>query len=1752
MSDSTPQTSRGTSSFPASGKENEAQPSVTKVSGIAKTPSKSRVSLGAPANFYFKYVNSSKKATASSTSFLHESQDEENLTGTISIPGLNKSVNLADTSLLSLGASSSGSSDQSDGDMLNKSTLSDTTDLTASSFVLQATSRQVMRQMAGQSHSAKKKGPRELDVDVGVKPQPLTIEADAPSVEFKVLEVTSASKGSSESSSQDTVPLAQETPVGEVGASRRQSLRRTSPSLRQRMSATPQSLKKLTDDLRNQRMNRQAKQDAIRRLSADSKNSIQSLNAQLESLTSKNYNETGDTANLDRKRLPPTSTSAQPTLMASQSVPSPSPSPVVNKSCTTQEIVGAMEEIFAAQKDGDDDSSESSYSRGSMTGLSTPHTSNEAEGRHETKNVTSIPKSIEVANEASPKNAMESSSIATVGSSKEEKRPESPLSPMADAPSAENGRLTPGLTPTKLDAVPRRILNPKALDSPARNTRSSAKKKKRPAELEHVEEVGTSHLKRLTCDGSISLSETPLSVHTIGAGKLERATHQSGKDASTIEQGDGDTASLGQLASIVGVVTGSLRVLVDPPACEELAGEQEGNTHNNPDLKEGSSGGLFIMDIPPGSDETSESLALAVEMGQSRPAMVDTERGNSLAQDREGGTFSLADLSGILRTQSRIIAGSVEEEELSPSDQASQHVPASSNEEPVQVPIKTRDAFLSTGKQDDRIHSPRIESKDCLVIAGSPSQSDGDTASIGDISEVLFLKNSQSRSSCSTDATPQGSPALTNMSAEPNQEQCTESLGSTKSSYTTTIEACGDTASLADLADLLGTGSTSMQVGSPISSYLKDCNESTHERVRTQLSQTSRNASAEKMSQGSFGSTEQSHSGTDDGPETASLSDLAEIFGSVPFQTQDSEGTPASKISSVGEASPSHSQLSKIVFASNEAVDEMTARADSNKKNGEDLTAERTGEDGTIMPVVSSRKRSRSASVSTMPSPSKLIDASLGGEQLAPTDCTPPAKSPIRLTPNSHKKPTPTKIAPSPRRIPNPQHINSPARNTRSAKKAAFESENEMEELQTSTFTTKRRLSEMRNENGVLDTLRAKLDSETDVQTNNKRCKTSIQGLPPVAHDKENSVQISPMSKKSQPVGILSSRKKIRSNSKSSQRSVAFGSPEAAEYHIGSPSVNMTPMPSKKAKELYAIPRDNISGEASDTSSPVVDHTVEIEADLNILVDKITVENMNRSPELSPISNAHDDTGPVALPGNYNVSKSKPSGKGCMLSTNTESTGVPSTSATPRDESTIELENGMEGLIANMDFHTKNAPSSESFDQVDLPAAAGFSSSTQDDVVANSMNDKSQLSPADSSIEMTDAQSIASLNSAKSDKYTSKLQLNAQKLDFALMGTEALVALEASNDSMDIDEGNTVELENGMTGLLAAAGVRESLVGIRTPYIHEKTGKPFSALPGDKIQVSNVGGEPEFANRQFDANVRTTTIEFDEESSMISKRSRRSSIASRCLTLDAGDRIQISSDGCIRVPESSFVEERSVSFKSPETSEILTSVSFTQQPFTLSFEEILQSSGITQLKLNPTAGSGAMDAMVHFSQSAQHSRQPLSERWKQFLEAVCGEVERRTEGDGTASETMRSIFTSEPCRFIDLQLELRSEHSGPIMNLLTRLVAEGQQEIETEWNVWLTTVMDSFGGPLEEVSNDLEGTIGSFDEISSRCDQIQKQIAFLNKRKVQKARRKSLARRKVSWKRRCIYVVRYISFSFPPSHLCFSPLSLAFKTSFAL
>eukprot|EP00980_Cylindrotheca_fusiformis_P023138 scaffold10187_cov195-Cylindrotheca_fusiformis.AAC.6 len=662
--------------------------------------------------------------------------------------------------------------------------------------------------------------------------------------------------------------------------------------------------------------------------------------------------------------------------------------------------------------------------------------------------------------------------------------------------------------------------------------------------------------------------------------------------------------------------------------------------------------------------------------------------------------------------------------------------------------------------------------------------------------------------------------------------------------------------------------------------------------------------------------------------------------------------------------------------------------------------------------------------------------------------CTTPekgsfSKSPMRLTPNSHVKPTPTRLQPSPMRVPNPMAMSSPARSLRSTKKTKMGS--------VGTSGQKR----LRN----VESSKPSSYSEVDVLRDgcsDRGLKKRLR-LSPEVLNKENGSLQSPMPKKYQPIGILSSKKRARIKRDTySQRSVAFGSPEAALYHVGSPSGNFTPLPRSRAKELFSMPPRNIAATDSKLNSSG-DETIEIESDLNILVDKISVKNMKESPALSPIANDKDGSR-IDERSDLSMAESEDSASSDAL--------MPREGKSLRNEQTVELEGGIDHLLANAMPSSRNMPSSRALGESVGRHGKGVSAAEE-------------LSPADSSVDMTDNQSIASINS-RAEKYTAELNMppmDAQKLDFSFQSANRE---NSETESMDIDEGNTVELEGDITSLLAAAGLQGS--GLQPPTEAHKNEESISQ--DDSSGLSEDLGTP------------IASIRF----SMSPGKVLRPSAVDNLLVNYKNEEISLAD-----------TEHR------PEDTYARKSIDIQEEPLTLSLDEIRANFGVATERYLDQSDTRKHDSLTSFSKSLQSTDSITFERWNQFLQAVCGEVEKQqTDLDGKAESDFLSLVEAQPRWLLKLQTKLRSTEGTELQEDIHTMLQVGKERLESEWQSWLAVVLESFMNPLSAVSSALSKEKEKLDVASKKYDEFYTKLSFMAGRKVQRARRKSLSRRKVS------------------------------------
>lgn len=827
----------------------------------------------------------------------------------------------------------------------------------------------------------------------------------------------------------------------------------------------------------------------------------------------------------------------------------------------------------------------------------------------------------------------------------------------------------------------------------------------------------------------------------------------------------------------------------------------------------------------------------------------------------------------------------------------------------------------------------------------------------------------------------------------------------------------------------------------------------------------------------------------------------------------------------------------------------------------------------------------------------------------SPTSTKADEASHFRLSssPGSRKQLTPTRLSQSPRRVVNPESIDSPARNTRSAKKKAsnspakspdvtkmvIDSSNEQagakrtrddtEEIGVASFSIRAgntsRLSELtlspslniinkRRRSSIAPipppaapaTTTASGDSES-VHTSSTASTAELnnlfgpQGLGPDTRETVEvskpagmrSAQPSPATAEiSIPRSILtSSRRSVPGSHQSGRKSVVFGSPEAAEYRIGSPSMSLTPMPRGTAKAMFSMPSaqgshssDSTISEGLNGSSMEQDETMEIE---NALMQNVAT---SQSTTTAAESQDMDTTSEV------NASQE----------TASTTSPLPPLGQPDQDE-TVELESNIEGLFSSA-FGSPNDASNASI----LQSAE-----------KNTTTDM-ETSPTES-VDMTDAQSIASIASSQSGESES-LKESSQKLNFEnkqfgssqdderTVGTldtarddQRLLTIPLRDDEQQEEE-NTIELEADLTSLLAssdgaAAMTREAPKPVTltkkfpkmdSSIVPRTNRLSFGIAPMETTEDANSGGDTMTdgsLTKELETNMESLIDSADDgrveenggdtmtdgsltkelETNMESlvkatasgsdtpSASRRRS--SHRFSLTPGRRTSISMDESIEEDSNTMQvethEEANVTATvneepSPEDSDVLE----------LDSKEVMESAGLPE----SPSDLDISDILSNADTNSENFRNPfIAEALAGFLFAVCGEVEMKAESSSDGNSCFNAIAEQNPIQLLQLQKALRS--SDPLVAArgkeeLQRLAQAAQAFVEFEWHNWEVQVVDSLVSAIDGIAGEFEENDERLMSSVTLADDALEAVSLMEGRAVQKARRQSMARRKVS------------------------------------
>mmetsp|Transcript_28868 Transcript_28868/g.78207 ORF Transcript_28868/g.78207 Transcript_28868/m.78207 type:complete len:732 (-) Transcript_28868:1304-3499(-) len=414
---------------------------------------------------------------------------------------------------------------------------------------------------------------------------------------------------------------------------------------------------------------------------------------------------------------------------------------------------------------------------------------------------------------------------------------------------------------------------------------------------------------------------------------------------------------------------------------------------------------------------------------------------------------------------------------------------------------------------------------------------------------------------------------------------------------------------------------------------------------------------------------------------------------------------------------------------------------------------------------------------------------------------------------------------------------------------------------------------------------------------------------------------------------------------------------------------------------------------------------------------------------------------------------------------------------------------------------------------------------------ANGANDMEQQSSTNSKMEMS-AESVS-------------LMANG---DTSQQFTGSLIGI---NGTADTEDGKTVELEGDMLSLLQATDARESKKEgkMNIDGMNSVTGSSISASLSDDhlirdfdnrnplnekieprkdenilIDISEVQTgfaslrQSPYSNNKGEAFRTDSHCKIMETSNL--KMRRRKSLSSKSFAIDRTHQSQSLVED-ISSEQSSLIVEKSVSFS--DTTEFITTLTsgFGSNDHKEKVESVdvalITSMFLGGLTDEETQGDEPSDSFARFGKSDVVTGKIICERWTQFIEAVCGEVERRTDDAVTAASSLASLVEDDPRFFSVIQNRFECSGDDSVMRKsLRNLIQAGQTLIEYEWNSWLATVLESFHGPLNDISQILFNDEPKLDEALQHCKSLHVNISFMNDTKTKRARRKSLLRHQSS------------------------------------
>ena len=1701
--------------------------------GVATPHRAKRINLGTPANYYFKYMNSGKKNT--DISFSNNATDEGENTGTISIPGLKLSgtPSKGETSFFSMAGSSTGS--EASDDMLNKSTLSDTTELTASNFVLVTTSKQNMirknrdsfsRQNDKENDLNRKDRALENKSDPRVGGHSVSVKKQVETADFK-----DQDGGIAETKCDDTEEIQTAYPNALV--------RSASPSLRSRISSSPASLRKFHENLKNSRMKRQIQRevDTKRRLSIEgTTNTLDSMNAQLEALTSDRL--------FPRERLPPQFTQLSPSRKSASNGNSHQASPAGYTTDATATIeMGDLDDLLG-MKDSEkfgktsDPLSNHSFAQDEIENVTSPHsvvrkeqTSTPLPAMNKTEEAENA--FISDVDSSSAKNSkskidakenQEEGSAIKSTSFTQDTEPEY-ASPTSTPKSNSRKR---GMTPTKLSSTPRRIVNPDSIFSPARNTRSATKKRKLAEENKDVSP--TDHIVRSKQSSKVGtrlfqidmLSENDTSMDSESSDMpVEVPRGRKGKDMSSSK--DDDTASLGDIINLFNIgraADESFESSISHTSEKKHRDSEGQDTASIGDIND-----VLNADVSYNHDSPNQKT-----FNTSQIRIHDhSEVSQKMTLDKNSTTLSSEDSKNIKLTDTE---NSDDFHSLDVPKEGIDFQPDESHDNIFDLEDSAspeKDNSASTLDSTQREKSPglrKASSQQNLILrALDGSQS---TTKIIPKSPIRLTPNRHQKPT-PTKLTPiprrvmnpknPNSPARNTRSSSKKYKLHDDSKVGTnefEGNFASSLDQNGKV----EVGKVLFSSNRRQSVGvKRISNIMKGSQSPTQNNQRPPVGILSSKKTNCPRRSVAFGSPEAAEYNV--GSPSVSLTPMPKGRAKALFTLPLPNLRPDDKTNAGQEKMVANDDTS-VGLGMNLLVDKITVEEMNDSPELSPIMKNKTdgyayqSSSGFIVPNgIAHHKENnpgledgRDASFSG--SPSEMRDSSI---EL--TD----SESIVSINSKCNKYTSDIVVPFHAQRLDfsvtsDTSEINDSEVEKKFGQKieSTAELEGNMLSFLGDAYGKNEEEKEEKNRSNGMN-ISGDTTEESEQFAANLKIKIAKSG---VEGDKTVELEGNMLS-------LLEATNDNQKREENNTSKVMENSGVTEKFTGGIDSIIITKTGNQGDKTieleenifslLKATGRDDdkkrnetsdkmgfagvsekfsgdINGVIPKTSNEG-DKTVELEGNMFSLLEATSGVENEKENDINNEMDITEDSSFLAL-----------------KDITTESIQVPRDAKTDIEgEKTVELEGNMFSLLEATSSGEDNKENDIN-DRIDITrelSSSTLKNNTTESVQFIGNLDNMIVTKTGVGVDKTrelEGDMLSLLEAANDGKNEEKNDSN-HKMDI----TEVSLSL--------IETNNTTESEQ-FTGNLGI-----NVVNVKHSQQRSTGGKLTTSCVDTEVEalissdISLLQGKSEKDKNLVVSSSKFKPVAHGFLEDAGERRKRRKSLSSNSFVVHQVDEVQSLVDD-ITMKHESLVYDKSVSFS--DTAEFITTLSTDPAPMTehkpldvSSFTSML----LEGLEIKEKDGDMLSNSFSRFAKTDSSVDRIVFERWGQFVDAVCGEVERRIDLEGTAVSSLAEIVDDDPRFYTMLQERLQSsQHGGKIKKSMNSLVQAGQTLIEYDWNSWLATVLESFHGPLADTQQIYANDATKLEETLRHIKKFQTDILLMNDLETKLAREKSILRQR--------------------------------------